>query len=270
MNAPSPALMAEWDEVHSAVRDRLVTYLRDLGASPPICDHVAGLRLYQRAPFLLTLWTPDRHERCELTYDLVTHVVAMKLFDDLLDADSDLDRYELGGCLPLWNAATESLCRRAADPRRVLSLIREDFDIVSTGQLRTKREPAGNIAEWSAHAQTYGGRFLGCYGSLAALAGGVPEAYDAATDLGFAFGMIVTVADDLRDYERKHERRGNLGHLLRTGATSVAEVVELVEQMRTLGRDAARFGAPAHDAAPVVDLYADDVLHRMLGSVMSA
>jgi hypothetical protein len=269
-DSPSPALMAEWDDVHATVRDRLVAYLRELGASVRTCDYVAGLRLYQRAPFLLTLWVADRRERGELTYDLVTHVVAMKLFDDLLDGDSDLDRYELGGCLPLWSVATESLCRRARDPRHVLRVLRDDFVTISTGQLRTKREPARDLTEWQTHANTYGGRFLGCYGSLAAVAGNVTDALRAATDLGFAFGMIVTIADDLRDFERKGERQGNLGHLLRTDATTVAEVVDLVEQMRTLGRTAARSGSAAHDAAPVVDRYADDVRHRMLPMVMPA
>ena len=143
------------------------------------------------------MWVPDRRERQALTYDLAMYVVAMKLFDDLLDDDSELDRYELGGCLPLWSIATERLCERAADPRAVLRVIRDDFLVVSTGQLRTKREPAADLAQWRAHADTYGGRFLGCYGSLAALAGNVPHAYRAATDLGYAFGMIVTIADDV-------------------------------------------------------------------------
>jgi hypothetical protein len=88
------------------------------------------------------VWVPDRRERQALTHDLAMHVVAMKLFDDLLDDDSELDRYELGGCLPLWSVATERLCERAADPRAVLRVIRDDFLVVSTGQLRTKREPA--------------------------------------------------------------------------------------------------------------------------------
>jgi hypothetical protein len=54
--------MAEWDEVHESVRTRLVTYLSDPGASVATCDYVGSLRLYHRAPFLLTLWVLDRHE----------------------------------------------------------------------------------------------------------------------------------------------------------------------------------------------------------------
>src|SRR5690554_6751421 len=114
---PSPALLAEWDEVHNWIRGRLTRYLRGLAVSERTCEYVGGLRLYLRAPFLLTGWVADRRLRHELTYDLAMHVVAMKLFDDLLDADTTLDRYELGGCLPLWHVAVESLCRRARDPR---------------------------------------------------------------------------------------------------------------------------------------------------------
>lgn len=264
MSGPSPELLTEWDEAHRATRDRLMGYLGDLGASSATCEYVGGLRLYLRAPFLLTVWVPDRERRRDLTYHLAAHVIGMKLFDDLLDADTELDRYELGGCLPLWHSATEALCRGAGDPQAVLRLIRDDFEIVSTGQLRTKRHPAASLAEWRAHADTYGGGFLGCYGSLAALAGGVPGAYEAATRLGYAFGMIVTIADDLRDYERKSERTGNLAHLVRTGATRLDEVCELIEELREIGVRAAGHLPVAYDVAPVVGLYADDVLNRML------
>lgn len=272
MSQPSSAgvptdLMSEWDDVHVEVRGRLVGQLTALSLSRRTCEYVAGLRLYLRAPFLLTLWVPDRRLRRELTYDLVVHVVAMKLFDDLLDADTDCDRYELGICLPLWQTATESLCRRAPDPRRVLSVLRSEFMTISTGQLRTKWEPARDLPQWRAHAETYGGCFLGCYGTLAALAGGVPNACGPAGSFGHAFGMIVTVADDLRDYQRKGERSGNLANLLHSGGATVDEVVALVEELRAQAADSARRLPMAYDVGSVVDLYADDVLRRMLPAV---
>lgn len=257
-------LATELDEVHKHVCDQLISVLRTFEASSAMLDYVASLRLYMRSAHLLTLWTPDRALRSELTCDLAMHIVAMKLFDDLLDDDSGMDRYDLGFCLLLQNRATRNLASRAGDAQRILAILEEDFMTIGVGQVRTKREPAQDLPEWRAHASTYGACFLGCYGTLAAISGGVPEAADAANDLGRGFGMIVTVADDLRDYERKGERAGNLGHLLLSGRTTVAAVTALLEEMRTLATRNVGNHPAAHDVASVVDTYANDILERML------
>jgi hypothetical protein len=257
-------LALEWDEAHAAVRVRLLDTLASFGASAAVREYAGALRLYLRSAYLLTLWVHDYAVREELAGDLAMHIVAMKLFDDLLDDDSGLDRYELGYCLLLQHTAIRALAQRAPDPRAVLTTLEHDFVTVGTGQVRTKRQPARSLPEWRAHAETYGACFLGCYGTLAAISSGTPHTAGVANAFGRGFGMLVTIADDLRDYERKGERDGNLGHLLLTGRTTAVELTTLVEQMRALATPPAGGPPMAHDVSPVVDRYADDVLIRML------
>lgn len=257
------ALERELNEGHRRVRAALMDTMRAFTASAPLVDYVGDLRLYLRAAYLLTMWLPEVELRRRVAGDLAAHIVAMKLFDDLLDGDSGFDRFELGLCLLLEQRATSRLARRAPDPQLVLDTLESNFVTVGIGQLRTKREPAEDVATWRAYAETYGACFLGLYGTLAALSGGVPEALPAATNFGRGFGMIVTVADDMRDYERHGERAGNLGHLLLTGRAAEEEIRDLIEQARRLATPPAGLWA-AHDVTPIVNLYADDVLHRVL------
>ncbi len=209
------------------------------------------------------MWLPEAQLRRAVAGDIGMHIAAMKLFDDLLDDDSGFDRFELALCLLLEQRAVSRLALRAEDPRTVLTTIEDNFVTVGVGQLRTKREPATDLASWRAHAETYGGCFLSLYGTLAALAGRAPRTSAAATDFGWGFGMIVTIADDLRDYERHGERTGNLGHLLRTGRVGEDALRALIEEARVRATPPADVPC-AHDLRPIIDRYADDILDRGL------
>lgn len=263
------ALTVELDDEHQRLRQKLMATMRGFGATAGLVEYVGALRLYLRASYLLTVWLPDREQRRAVAVDIATHVVAMKLLDDLLDDDSGFDRFELALCLLLEQQSTARLAEKAGDPLRVLHELESNFVTVGTGQLRTKREPADDLTSWRRHADTYGATFLGLYGTLAALAGRVPEAVEPANRFGRGFGMLVTIADDLRDYERHGERTGNLAHLILTGRVTVDELHDLVEEMRQFARPTA--GVPTvHDLGPLIDLYADDVLHRGLPLLFSS
>jgi hypothetical protein len=261
-------LAAELDDGHRYVSGLLMDTMREFNASPELVRYVGDLRLYLRAACLLTMWLPELEQRREIAGELGMHIAAMKLFDDLLDDDSGFDRFELALCLLLEQRSVSRLARRADDPRAVLSTLEENFVTVGLGQLRTKREPAVDLASWRTHAETYGGCFLSLYGTLAALAGRTPAAAAAATDFGWGFGMIVTIADDLRDYERHGERVGNLGHLLRAGRVAEAGVRRLIEEARQRATPPADVEC-AHDVRPIIDRYADDVLDRALPALLA-
>jgi hypothetical protein len=253
---------SEWDQVYGEVRRRALDELTTLGMSGSGLDYVGGMRLYLRVPFLLSLWVLDRDARREIATDLGLHIIAMKLFDDLVDADTELDRAELGLCLSLSQNATRRLYERGGP--RILDVMEGEFGTICAGQLWTKREPARTLDEWLERAGVYGGGFLRCYGRLGALAGGVDEAMDAAGQFAHAFGLVITIADDLRDYDRKGERAGNLAHLLLAGAAHASDVERLVERFRRRAQSAARERPTAYDATPVVDHYCDDVVLRIL------
>ncbi|MEV0264669.1 Moenomycin biosynthesis protein MoeN5 [Streptomyces sp. NPDC050617] len=261
---PAPALLAEWDEAYAYIKEELTGLLTALDASAELTGYLLGLRGYLRSPYLLTVWTPGRAARRRLACDLTLHGLGMKLFDDLLDLDTDQDRYELGYCLMLWQTATRRLARRAPDALRVLEVLEDGFARVGPGQVRAKHRPARDLDRWWADADRYSGSFQGCYGRLAAVAGGVPEAADHAHAFAHGFGMVTMVADDLQDYRLKGERDGNLGHLLLTGAARPRDLTARLETARRRAAAAAARGGPAHDLAPVIDQYTRDVVERML------
>lgn len=262
------AMEAEWSIVQRRVCERAATEMRTLEASEQAIAYVEAMRLYHRVPFILTLWIGDAKLRAAVAEGLGLHIVAMKLFDDLLDDDGPLGRFDLGCSLQLGHLAFRQLCGLAEAPMRILEALCEEFHVICRGQLLTKRTPAIDLATWRAHAESYGAGFLGAYGRLAALAGGVPQCESAATAFGRAFGMMITIADDLRDYVRCGEREGNIGHLLLEGRVSAAELLSLVESMRVLAHEAAEQHAIAHPLRPVIDEYAEDVRLRGLPALL--
>jgi hypothetical protein len=259
----APELAAEWDEMHQDSRARVVADLRAYGATPQALEYIGTRRLYLRSPWFFSVWVPEREDRREVSYDLARHMVGLKLFDDLLDQDSGLDQFDHGYAQALWNASLHSLCRRSEDPLRILRLFDEGFVPMSVSQVQVERAPARTMAQWRSYADQYGAGVMGCYAAVGTVSGNRLDAVDAAYALGFGFGMLITVADDLTDYDTQGKREGNLGQLLLTGAATVEDITGLVEQMRALAVGGADV-PPVYDVEPVIDAYADDVLGRLL------
>ncbi|OLZ73697.1 Moenomycin biosynthesis protein MoeN5 [Streptomyces sp. IMTB 2501] len=249
----------------SANRDHVTGFVARNGGSPELVAHTAALRLYLRVPHFLTEWVTEPGLRAQVARALALDIVAMKLLDDLMDDDTGLDRVELAClCLHLHLTAVHEMCALAEEARTVTDVLERDFSTVCTGQIRTKSRRAENLDEWCAHASTYGACFLGCYGALAALCGRATESVGPARRFAEAFGTIITIADDLTDYDRHGERAGNLGHLMRTGAVPVRDVSALLERLRGQALDAVREQPSALGLVPVVGLYTDDVRDRLL------
>ncbi|GLF92725.1 Moenomycin biosynthesis protein MoeN5 [Streptomyces yaizuensis] len=270
-----PALSADYSAAmlvtESANRDRVTAFVAANGGSPDLVAHVAAIRLYLRVPHFLTEWIEDPALRADVASALVLDIVAMKLLDDLMDDDTGLDRIELAClCLHLHLTALREMCALSGDAQAVVDLLEHDFTTVCTGQIRTKRERARDLDEWCVNASTYGAAFLGCYGALAALCGRRPGSIGPAREFAEAYGTLITIADDLTDYHRDGERAGNLGHLLTSGAVTVAELRGLVDRLVARALAAAGEQPAARGLAPVVALYQDDVLNRLLPRYLAA
>ncbi|MGY0070431.1 Moenomycin biosynthesis protein MoeN5 [Streptomyces sp. QTS137] len=267
--APVTALPADYTQsmlaAEAANRDHVTRCVAGTEGSPDLVAHTAALRLYLRVPHFLTEWTADPHRRAAVSRALALDIVAMKLLDDLMDDDTGLDRVELACvCLRLHLRALHELESLAQDPKAVTDILERDAVHLCGGQIRTKRTRAANLQEWRAHASTYGAAFLGRYGELAAASGGGGQPAYAVRQFAEAFAMTITVADDLTDYDRNGERDGNLAHLMRTGVVAGQDVADLLEELRE--QALAAVGAPpgAPGLVPVVHLYTDDVLTRLL------
>lgn len=263
--APGRDLLQALDRSQQALAQHLHAQALAAGAGPDLISHLSAMRLYQRVPYLLTEWVPDPERRDRVITGLGSHIIAMKLLDDVVDGDSGLDHKDLLlHYMLLQDAALVNLCQVADDPLAVLRAVQSDFEVICFGQVRTKRHLAEGLPTWRQHADTYGARFLACYAGLASLCGGVPETVPFARAFGAAFGMVITIADDLRDYSRHGEREGNLAHLLRCGTVGADDVVALLEELRTQALSAVSARPTHHDLAPLVHQYVDDVLVRAL------
>lgn len=249
----------------AANREYVTAFVARNGGSPELVAHTAGLRLYLRVPHFLTEWITEPGLRARVARALASDIVAMKLLDDLMDDDTGLDRVELAClCLHLHLTALQEMCVLAGDAREVTGVLERDFTAVCTGQIRTKSRGARDLGEWCANASTYGAAFLGCYGALSAICGRVAGSVGPARRFAEAFGTIITIADDLTDYDRNGERAGNLGHLIRTGAVAAGEVKALLERLRGRSLDAVRQQPVSLGLVEVVGVYTDDVLGRLL------
>ncbi|MFF3716414.1 Moenomycin biosynthesis protein MoeN5 [Streptomyces prasinus] len=267
--APVTALPADYTQsmlaAEAANRDHVTQCVAGTEGSPDLVAHTAALRLYLRVPHFLTEWTTDPDRRAAVSRALALDIVAMKLLDDLMDDDTGLDRVELACvCLRLHLRALHELESLAQDPKAVTDILERDAVLLCGGQIRTKRTRATNLREWRAHASTYGAAFLGRYGALAAASGGGGQPPDAVRQFAEAFAMTITVADDLTDYDRNGERDGNLAHLVRTGAVAGQDVVDLLEELRERALAAVAVSPGAPGLVPVVHLYTDDVLTRLV------
>ncbi|GAB3110348.1 hypothetical protein GCM10027160_10460 [Streptomyces calidiresistens] len=249
----------------SANRDHVTRLVAGCEGSAELVAHTAALRLYLRVPHFLTEWTVDPRRRAAISRALALDIVSMKLLDDLMDDDTGLDRVELACVgMRLHLRALHELQSLARDPGAVTDILERDAVHLGAGQIRTKRSRARNLEEWRDHASTYGAAFLGRYGDLAVACGDVGDPAGAVRRFAEAFAMIITMADDLTDYERHGEREGNLAHLMRTGEVPEREVRDMLEELRgaALAAVGARPAAPA--LVPVIHLYTDDVSNRLL------
>jgi hypothetical protein len=264
-SATAENLRVEWDECHVSARTAVLGQLERMGASPVTLDYAGKLHLYFRAAFLLSDWACDAERRRQLTRGLAGHIVAMKLLDDLVDQDSGLDPFELGGgsLLLMLNANRELMeLDSSAGVARVLA---ENFEHVCRTQLACKRVPARSLEAWLGYARDYGARFLGTYGKVGGLGAGLGTALsEAPRRFAEAFGMIITIADDLTDYTRHGERIGNLGALLMDGVVSAGEIGAVLDEQVILAKRAWEMHPACHDLRPVVCAHADDVSERIL------
>ncbi|CAM5742451.1 hypothetical protein SALBM311S_10281 [Streptomyces alboniger] len=120
----------------------------------------------------------------------------------------------------------------------------------------TADRPAGERPEVRAAARWAAAR-IGADGAVRTVL------FDAARRFAEAFGTIITIADDLTDYDRNGEREGNLAHLMRTGAVPARDVEALLQRLRVQA-GAVREQPASSGLVPVVGLYTDDVLDRLL------
>lgn len=247
---------------------RAETRMRDLGASRDIIEHMHTMRLYFRVPYMLTSWCHD-HSRQEIIETLADHLFSMKLLDDAADGDSDICALELLGHSLSFQAFAYKRIEELGNAG-VCAMMSECIDRISSMQICAKLRPAKDISQWLEYARLYGGEFLKMYGTIAWRLGGVDENADYVEKFAFNFGMMITMSDDWRDYDRHGEREGNLRHLVYGSKISLSEIMEAADDIIAECSQAVSSLPFETGMHTLVDVYSKDLRRSLSSSILDA
>jgi hypothetical protein len=253
-----------WDRITESVDSNVADALSTVDPTGVLQRYCASLGLYRRVPFLVTCMLAGTPNRNAVAVAIGMHIIGMKLLDDVIDQDTSQATASLVcGGLQLLHRAMALLDSIEPGGLNHTFLSKEMAALVS-GLNRSKTSPAIDFVQWRRIASTYGGGFLRIYGRLAGHVVGDRRAAELAGRFSYAFGNIITIADDIVDYEKNDERSGNLGELLATGAVSSRVVCEVVMKMRAVCLCSIKTALERDDLAGIVNHYAGDVVDRII------
>jgi len=258
------AFLGEMEHTTGKVREEILAVLEAVQVSDEVRQYVRGCDLYFKVPFLLTAWQLAPEMRSRLAIDMGMHIMSLKLGDDLVDNDMSADRLSLGvGSLQLSHVSIERMCGYL-DPTVLLPHLSDSMAALCRAQILATRDAATTLAEWRERVEGYGGGFLRIYARIATLAGDTRAAADAACRFGTGFGNLITLADNLRDYERTGERAGNLAALFVDGRVDLDDILAYVSEMRDIAASGCTGHPTAFDLQWVVDFFVGDIVSRMI------
>ncbi|WP_147127596.1 hypothetical protein [Shimia ponticola] len=259
-----PSFDERWAQAISDVKTDLVECLKEVTNDPVILSYCEGLGLYLKVPYLLSHRLAHGPLRTRIDHSLARHIVGMKLLDDAADLDTDLDSTDLVCCgLHLLHSASGEMSDISKRPDLCANLEAE-MRVLTKGVMQTKHDRSQDFRKWRFHSCSYGGGFLRIYGRLANFLVSDDRGADLSGRFSFAFGTIITIADDIVDYTKKGERAGNLGYLLETGSVQPAQIIRLLEAMRFVCK-ASLTGTPdEQQMKAITDQYVDDVIQRII------
>lgn len=256
--------LAEWERVRTLVCDEACTLLREIEPSGKLATYASGLRGYFKLPFLCAWHAPDAELRAKIAAVVAFHIVGIKLLDDLIDADTDVDSCSLGcGSLRLI-AEAEARIEALDLDNDLRAMLHDEMAAFARGWNRSEIAPATDLASWWDHVSFYGGGLMRTYARLGVLLSGQPGLRAAADRFFFAYGMVITVADDLVDYVPGGDRSGNLGHLIDIGAVPPEQVARLLQRLRRICVNAMRHHPRTAEFTALGIAFADDTEHRIL------
>lgn len=259
------SLQRRIDRSQGAVQDHLEAVLHEAESPAELIAHMRTMRLYFRIPYMMSTWA--RQERRDSVENAISlHLLAMKLVDDVWDEDSGLEQQDLlAGMLVTLHRGIHDMTAVGGNGLGVTELLDSVLLEFTKGQVRTKNYPAETLDQWLDHAHFYGATFLSLYGQLAAVVGGRPEAQSTAGEFAAAFGLLITMSDDWRDYDRHHERTGNLRHIVSLDPEARVAAIETARQLGDRAFTAARTADPHDDLSPLIQAHVADFVSHAEG-----
>ena len=254
----------QWDESVLFLDAAVTESLRQIDAPKQAIHYCTNLGLYLKVPYLITYCMDDPVFRKDAMIAIGKHIIAIKLLDDAADEDTSIDSMSLV-CVGM-NLLQESLAELNAlcPGTQINSILHIEMQRLTQSLMERRRSPGVDFPSWLARCHGYGGGFLRIYGRIS----GILLSNQRFVELGgrfcFGFGTIITIADDMVDYDKKSERIGNLAHLIRTGAVDIYSVDQTVRGMAYMCRQSVQDASCEKFMLETISAYADDVTNRLL------
>jgi hypothetical protein len=253
------AFDSEWQDCQASMMRHCLEILGEVRMSQHGLRYVADLKGYPRIPYLSVIWVPVRTTRVDLGTAVCMHAIGIKLLDDLLDGDQDLDRWDqiLGVYLIQVTSAVFSGYPHASEAMRRFE---NDYRTIWRMQLEEARAPARSLDEWVRYARIKSGLMMACYADVACLAGTVKHCVPSARDFAEAIGVLFMIGDDIRDHAESGETRGNLVELIRQGQIDRKGAIVTITAWCSQALCAIRRNPPVYDLSSFVSSFSNKLI----------
>jgi hypothetical protein len=245
--------LREWEEASAFVLARLDQLLLATGRSNLLRSYVRNLKGYPRVMYLTAAWVPERAMRFALGTAFCLHVTGLKLLDDIVDADQDIDPRELvvghvfcDDALQRIHAAAPDAVLLADFDDKWLPILRHVFDEPET--------EITHLRQWEEGARLKSGRWIARYGEAACRGCGRAELAPLVGSALEAIGVLYTISDDVRDFREMGETRSNLAALVAHGKLPSATVADLIDRLEETMLAAVQQQPPSFQFFPRVEM----------------
>jgi hypothetical protein len=216
----------QWDDTFQRLARRSSELLAQAGSPPAFVQHALTRLPPVRLLFVSTLWVDGADFRSDLATAIGLHMLGVNLIDDIIDRDTDQAVAELAAGFLLLQTGATLLCSHSRS-NAVQAELERAYTTIYRAVLDEARRCPDTLKEWHDLALVRGGIVLECYVAVCALASGrTPR--PAEREFARALGVVFALRDDVADFWKKAERRGNVIALQRRDQAGRLELKSLV------------------------------------------
>lgn len=243
----------EIDVASAAAKSTIEKILASQGVSGKGLNHALNQPFYYRVPGLFSVWISDSTKRIKAAELMIIHCIGLKMIDDIVDNDHDIDHCELILGAHLMQYAILHMADMAGTAHmEVHRLFFESYhSIYGSICSNNGRSKIDSLDSWITTANIQGGEVFSCYGMAASLIENHNAKQGGINDFCKGFGRLVILLDDFADYVDLNEEDGNLAHLYKSGEISKAEILTILEDCWNLCKTSFETTEASHDLLPV-------------------
>lgn len=218
----------EWQMAERVHTDMALRLLTQFECPKSMEGYVLSRKGFVRWVYPMSGWIPQSDIRYIAGSAFAMHSLGMKLLDDIIDADTQFSPSDLLVGYQFCNQACTELASIGAIDE-FLSIYNEFWPDIWR---HVKKEPGAvysKLSEWIDSSYSKCGRLLHSYAAVASLIIDRPEITSRLEPAFRAMGVILTLLDDLRDYESPAEQHANVRRMIERGVVTRSDVEAVLE-----------------------------------------